>query len=244
MCKRINRRMKELELVDYKNYQEHLSIHKEEWAVLDSMCRITISRFYRDRSVFDAISAEILPALGREVERGGGAEIRCWSAGCGSGEEPYTLQIVWNLRIAHEMHRDTVFRVVATDPDSRLLDRAQKGKYGASAVKDLPAELLRNAFTEVGSVYAIRDAFAENIAFMKQDIREESPEGCFHLVLCRNLVFTYFEEALQVDILENMYEKIVPGGYFIVGAHEMLPRETTNLVPLSGIPCIYRKSRS
>jgi chemotaxis protein methyltransferase CheR len=96
--KRLNHRLRELNLPDLAEYRCHLEAHPAEWGVLGEICRITISRFYRDRVVFDHLHRVILPELARSAE-GRGAELRRWSAGCASGEEPYALKILWELRM-------------------------------------------------------------------------------------------------------------------------------------------------
>src|SRR5438477_9810042 len=95
VCRRIERRSRELGLTDLAAYRDYLERRPDEWARLDALCRVTISRFYRDRETFAALEQEVLPALAR-----GGAEIEVWSAGCASGEEPYTLALLWKLELA------------------------------------------------------------------------------------------------------------------------------------------------
>src|SRR5262245_46489236 len=94
VCKRIARRTAELGLGPIAASRPYLEAHPEEWSFVEGLCRVTISRFFRDRGVFDRLRLEILPELA--VARSEGA-VRAWSAGCASGEEPYTLAIVWQL---------------------------------------------------------------------------------------------------------------------------------------------------
>src|SRR5262249_33755531 len=89
VCKRLHRRIRELALPDLDAYRAYLDTHAEEWPAVDALCRVTISRFRRDRGVFDALEHDILPALAAREP-----EVRCWSIGCASGEEPYTLAIL------------------------------------------------------------------------------------------------------------------------------------------------------
>ena len=106
VLKRINRRLQELGLPSVKAYQGYLEDHPVEWATLDSLCWISISRFYRDQSIFQYLENALLPRLARLVIGRGESELRCWSAGCAGGEEPYTLAIVWkkHLGSAQEQH--------------------------------------------------------------------------------------------------------------------------------------------
>lgn len=95
VCKRLRRRLCELGLKDLDAYAAYLAVRPEEWVRLDALCRIPISRFYRDREVFRTLGTRVLPALAQGVAEAGGHLVRAWSAGCASGEEPYSLRIVW-----------------------------------------------------------------------------------------------------------------------------------------------------
>jgi chemotaxis protein methyltransferase CheR len=137
VCKRIVRRIGELGFEDLPAYREYLESRHEEWQMLDSLCRITISRFYRDQGVFNALHTLVLPSLAMRVVADNEKEVRCWSAGCCSGEEPYTLQILWKLRVMPAEGR-IFLRIIATDTDGELLERAEKGFFTESSLKALP----------------------------------------------------------------------------------------------------------
>ena len=94
VCKRIGRRLHELGLSDLQKYQQFLASHPEEWSMLDGLCRITISRFCRDRRVFRTLTTEVLPRLARQVQAANLETLEAWSAGCGAGEEPYSLTVL------------------------------------------------------------------------------------------------------------------------------------------------------
>ncbi len=223
VCKRLHRRIRTLGLSGLSVYRDYLDSHPEEWQNLDAICRISISRFYRDRAVFGALRAEILPSLAESAVLHGEKEVYCWIAGCASGEEAYTLGILWRLCVAPALGGDLSLRIVATDVDDDLLQRAHRGRYRSGTLRDLPEELISEAFDRSGVFYSVRKTFRENIAFARQDIRTELPEGPFHLILCRNLVFTYFEESLQREILMKMLKKLLRSGYLVIGIHESLP---------------------
>ncbi|UCG53230.1 MAG: methyltransferase domain-containing protein [Candidatus Latescibacterota bacterium] len=240
ICKRLTRRLCELGLPHAAAYRTYLSSHPNEWKTLDTLCRITISRFYRDRGVFDTIGRKILPTLAEKALTDKEPQIRCWSAGCGSGEEPYTIHMIWRLRVAPKLDSDLPIRITATDTSRILLDRASNARYTGSSIKDLPTKLRDAGFVKSGDGYTVRENFKENIEFLEQDIRSESPDGTFHLVLCRNLVFTYFEPTLQSEVLERIVRKLVPGGFLIAGIHEKIPGGIADLVPHEKTPGIYR----
>jgi chemotaxis protein methyltransferase CheR len=240
--KRLVRRMKELSLSTVSEYKAYLESHAEEWKLLDSLCQITISRFYRDRGIFNALRRDVLPRLGRDAVARDESKVCCWSAGCGSGEEPYTLQIIWTDDVRPALSTDIVLQVMATVTDNRLLDRARAGTYPASSLKDMPQDLKESAFDRVGGDFVIRDIYRSDVTFSNEDVRETVPVGEFDLILCRNLAFTYYEESLQEEILEAITGSLRPGGFVVIGAHESLPATGTDLVQHETTG-IYRKGR-
>ena len=239
VCKRLAGRLRELGLPDHAAYRAFLESHPGEWNVLDGFCRIPISRFYRDREVFESLERDVLPALAQAAVAAGRAELACWSACCASGEEPYTLAILWRLRLQRRFP-GLACRIVATDIEAHLLERARTGCYRASSLEALPPELLAEAFTRRGKELCVRDAFRAT-EFRQQDIRQAVPEGKFDLVLCRNAVLTYFEPALQHEVMRRVIARLRPGGALVVGIHESLPGALAGLVPWDGARAIYRK---
>lgn len=240
ICKRIKRRFKELGLSDISAYQDYLATHPDEWSRLDALCTIPISRFYRDKRGFDCLRREILPSVARRAMANAQKEVRCWSAGCAAGEEAYTLKIVWNTDLSQRF-RGLSLRVIGTDVDENLLRRARAGSYGMSSLKDLPPELLETAFTRSGKLYCVRESFRDAIDFRRQDIRTHLPAERFDIILCRNLVFTYFDEPSQRKLLPRITERLVPGGALVIGSHESLPEGTLDLTPWVAGPGIFRK---
>lgn len=240
VCKRIDRRIRELGLPDISAYREYLEGHPAEWSVLDTFCRIPISRFYRDRGVFDYLRNEALPSLAASVCTSKAKTLRCWSAGCASGEEPYTLSVLWKLDLAMQF-ADVAFEVTATDIDPHMLDRARRGCYSASSLKDFPPAWLPLAFENSDDVLCVKDEFRRPVQFLLQDIRQEVPDGVFHLVCCRHLAFTYSDEVLQRRVLERILAALVPGGILVTGKQEPLPVIPDQLQPCTPPIGMYRK---
>jgi chemotaxis protein methyltransferase CheR len=239
VCKRLSRRLAQLGLTDLSAYRTYLNDDPDEWRVLDAMCRVTISRFYRDRHVWDTLRSVVLPEILRGAKAAQAEEVRCWCAGCASGEEPYTLRIVWTLDVVRGKGRNPPLRVTATDSNADLLERAKRGLYAPSSLKSLPREWAEAAFESSRAGCAIRAAYKEGVVFIEQDIRREMPEGMFHLVFCRNLVFTYFDESLQRELAGEIAHRLVPGGFLLVGIHEALPSGTEGFDPLEGVKGVY-----
>jgi chemotaxis protein methyltransferase CheR len=230
VCRRIRDRMRELGLEGWDDYRAYLEPEGRaaEWDRLESLCGVTISRFRRDREVFRALEEEILPALAQRAapdRLGVPPVIRAWSVGCASGEEPYTLSVLWRLRLRERFPGE--LRILATDRDPAVLDRARAGRYPAATLRELPGAWVREAFRESDDDprerFHLRPSFREAVELRRQDVRRELPRGPFDLVLCRNLVFTYFDEGEQGRLLGRILERMTPGGALVLGSHETPP---------------------
>jgi len=238
VCKRLSRRLRELDLRSLDQYRARLDTHPGEWDVLDGLCRITISRFYRDRGVFDTIRGRILPTLARRALLRDDPVIRCWSAGCASGEEPYSLSLAWHLEVAADVPGADL-RIVATDVDPHLLERARQATYPPGALKELPEEWLAVAFERADGELHLRAEYRDPVELLQQDIRLEMPPGPFDLLLCRNLVFTYFDLSLQAELLPRILGRLRPRGFLVLGGHEALPPGDWPLEPSFGALPIF-----
>lgn len=202
------------------------------------MCRIPRSRFYRDRAVFAAIENEVLPALAQAALAQGRHELRCWSAGCASGEEPYTIALLWHLRVGPRFP-SLAMRIVATDVDARALERARTAWYSSTSVKEPPDALLCAGFESSGGEYCVRPAFRD-VDFVQQDIRETNPGGDFDLILCRNAVLTYFAPDEQAGVMTSIAARLRPGAALVIGLHEALPACCSALAPWPDARAIFR----
>lgn len=240
VCKRIRQRMAALACPDIAAYRRYLSAHEAEWGVLDACCRITVSRFYRDRGVFSTLTQTVLPELARGAQARDAPALRVWCAGCASGEEPYTLAIAWHQALAGCFPGLPV-DILATDADAGLLARANKACYPWSALKDLPPTWRDAAFWVQDERRCLRPEFAAPVRFLQHDLREPLSEGDFDLVCCRNLAFTYFGRELQLHVAQAIHDRLRPGGVLVLGIHESLPEGQTDFVVLSARLALYRK---
>lgn len=243
VCKRIGRRVKALGLEGAAAYRARLEADPAEWDVLDSLCRVTISRFYRDHHVFDVLREQLLPALLREAKARGETVFRVWSAGCASGEEPYTVAVLFHLGLAPQVP-GLRLELLATDADEALLERARRGCYPPGTLRELPPEWAAQAFTLTPEGdQCLAPELRQAPTFQHQDLRAEMPDGPFHLVLCRNVAFTYFAPPLQREVLTRLVERLAPGGLLVIGGHESLPEGPTGLEPAAGPLPLFRKPR-
>ncbi len=241
VCKRVDRRIQNLGLAGVEDYQAYLEKHPEEWGRLDPLCRITISRFYRDKGVFAALEQEVLPSLLQGVRKRGDTALRIWSAGCGSGEEPYTLAVLWAMELQSRFPEVSI-DIVATDADPNMMRRARDACYKFGSLKDLPESWRDRAFSQEHDAYCLKPDYKHNIEFLEQDIRQEQPKGRFDLVLCRNLAFTYFDDAVQLKVLRSIVAAMRDDAALVLGVHEKVPEEAEGLF-IERLP-IYNLAKS
>jgi chemotaxis protein methyltransferase CheR len=240
VCKRVQARLKELGLSDVAGYQTLLERSPPEWTRLEAMCPITISRFCRDRAVFDDLARVVLPGLAAAARQRGEGRLRCWCAGCACGEEVYSLRLVWDMQLAAR-YPELDLELLGTDSDAQVLARARNACYPRSSLREAQADWLGQAFAIQDSDYCMRPEFRHHIAFELQDIRHSLPEGPFELILCRNLVLTYFAPDLRRAVLTRMVARLRPQGALVVGMHERLPEGCTGLEPWPGCRACFRR---
>jgi chemotaxis protein methyltransferase CheR len=239
VCNRARRRANELWLSDLDGYRMYLEAHPEEWALLDSLTSITISRFYRDNGTFDFLTREVLPALAIQAREGGRDTLEVWSAGCASGEEPYTLAIIWELELAARFPALAI-RILATDVHPAMLDRAPPACFSPGSLRELPEPWRTEAFEVQGQLYCVRAPYKQGVTVAH--VRTDPPDGFFDLIMCRNLVFTYFEPALQRTIGTQLASSLRPAGTLVLGAHERLPVGLRGFELSDGGRKVYRPS--
>lgn len=222
VCKRLSRRLNELGLPNYAAYRDYVFDHETEWEVIDACCRVTVSRFYRDADVFDRITFDVLPRLGRAALKRGGSAVRAWSAGCGAGEEPFSVALAWHFRPAARFP-GLRLEIVATEIDDTQLTRARGGCYRQTSLRELPIDWVKAAFLSSEALHCLRSECQQGVAFLRQDIRANAPNGPFDLILCRNVAFTYFDPAQQRAVSAMLVRELASGGVLIIGRHEHLP---------------------
>jgi chemotaxis protein methyltransferase CheR len=230
--RRIERRRRALGLPDADAYRAFLEAHPEEWAAVDEACRITISRFARDRRVWEVLARDVLPRLAAEARDAGRAAVRAWSAGCGAGEEPYTLAIAAAITgVVPPLD------VLATDVHEGQLERARVACYPPGTLRELPPAWREAAFEMRGGLACVRESYRRAVRFTAHDVRTTPPPGPFDLVLCRNLAFTYLDEPHQRAAAAAFRAVLRGGGVLAVGIHERLPPDTPGFAPIER--CFY-----
>lgn len=239
VCRRVRTRLASLGLADARAYAAYLERHAAEWEVLEALCGITISRFFRDRPVFDCLAEHVLPALAGELPTG--QPLRVWSAGCASGEEPYSIALMWEREVGAAF-RGRALRVLGTDRDPRLLARAARGCYRASSLRELPPAWVERSFERRQDAFCLEPELRRTVTFECQDLRRTVPAGCFELILCRNLAFSYFEVSEQRRVLQSLADRLRPDGYLVIGLHEELPDGGAGFRPVPQSEYMFRRA--
>jgi chemotaxis protein methyltransferase CheR len=234
VCKRLVRRIVALGLGGPAAYRAFVDAHPAERAVLDELCRVHVSRFYRDRALFDALASQVLPTLASRAR----GPLRVWSAGCAAGEEPYTLALIWRYAVAPRFP-GLRLQIVATDVDGPSLDRARLACYPPSSLKELPPAWREAMFVARGPRLCLRDDLRDAVELRCEDVRERTPAGPFHLILCRNGPFTYFAAPLQRTVAARVAALLAAGGGLIIGYRERLPAGAPQLVADPGVRGLY-----
>jgi chemotaxis protein methyltransferase CheR len=239
VCKRLKQRLRDLGLDNCSDYRVRLERDPSEWRILDECCHITISRFFRDRGVFEVVRQIVLPGIAARARSERRAAL-VWSAGCASGEEPYTVKILWDVEVASAFPGISL-SIVASDVDQAMLARAREGCFEPTSLHELPPRLIEQAFDPLGPRYCVKPEHREGIEFVDQDLRTEMPPHIFDLILCRYVAFTYFAEPLQHKVLAGLLERLRPQGHLVIGTHEKLPGNGPGLTALDHAPQIFEK---
>jgi chemotaxis protein methyltransferase CheR len=239
VCRRIERRLRELDLAGVDGYRAYLESTPGEWQHLDALCHVTISRFYRDRAVFALLERSVLPELATRAAECGRV-VEAWSVGCASGEEPYSLVLAWEKAV-RPLFPTVPLLVDATDVDETMIRRAREASYGTSSLRDVPEPWRRRAFVHRGERYYLRPRFRRPVTVELRDVRDAGPRGPYDLLLCRNVVFTYFDLPLQRVVAERLARSIRPGGALVIGSHEILPEGAPMPRPWCARLGVYRR---
>ncbi|WP_379153378.1 CheR family methyltransferase [Paenibacillus sp. sgz5001063] len=193
--------------------------------------------FMRESEHFSYFQHHVLPeVMKRKNER----DLRVWSAGCSSGEEPYTLSMIIDEAFGGgKFGWDT--QLLATDICSAVLEKARRGTYGASAMKELPGNWRKKYFEpSAEGTYSVKPYLRSQVLFRRFNLMEERFPFTrrFHAIFCRN-VMIYFDHATRYKLVRKFYEWTEPGGYLFIGHSESLDRGLTDYRYI--MPAVYRK---
>lgn len=225
MFSRLVRRVRELRLGSFKAYGELLRGPEGEAEVGDFINAMTtnLTKFFREDHHFEFLESTALPRAVQRATQDGTRRIRLWSAGCSSGEEPYSIAIC--LRRAATALRDHDVRLLATDLDTNMVARAAAGVYPRAAVSELPPHWRNGHFRATDKTreqVAVDDALRERITFRPLNLLHDWPmSGPFDVIFCRN-VMIYFDGPTKARLINRLADLIQPGGWLFIGHSETL----------------------
>jgi chemotaxis protein methyltransferase CheR len=193
--------------------------------------------FFRDSDVYQYLEENLLPKL-----LASSSNLKIWSAGCATGEEPYSLAIIVDKLLQNYSGIRSV-SIFASDIDKDALAKAEKGEYHKKQLNGLSDSLIDKYFTKEGELYRVREFVRKSIRFDQFDLNKPSTRQGLDLILCRN-VMIYFSKEGQQHVHMNFYEALREGGYFVTGKAEMLSGEPSRKFQSIDIKCrVYQKSK-
>jgi chemotaxis protein methyltransferase CheR len=235
--KRIRRHMKALGCQDFEAYLTALDGDLALREKCEVLMTVSISRFFRDRGFWETLENQILPVIiPRDVER-----VKFWFAGCACGEEVFSFAILWD-RLRDRFQVLPEIKMLATDINLVCLERAQKGLYSLSSLKEVPEDVRSKYFKRHGKAnqYRIASSLERGISWRLHHLLHDPPDRNFHLIFLRNNLMTYYEDALKTPAFQKVVDCLVPSGVLIIGSHEKLPMEIKDLLPYRGYSYVFQ----
>jgi two-component system CheB/CheR fusion protein len=239
ISRRIERRMGLHQLARINDYLRYLRENSKESGLLFNELLIGVTSFFRDPPVWEQIKTEVIPAL--LASHSDGAVLRAWTPGCSSGEEAYTLAMVFKeaLDTANPSQRYSL-QIFATDLDKDAIATGRAGIYPRSTAVDLSEKRLNRFFVEDAGGYRVCNEIREMVIFAEQNIIADPPFTKLDLLSCRNLLI-YLESALQAKLIQLFHYSLNPGGFLVLGSAESTGAANGLFSPLSGKSRIYRR---
>ena len=235
--RRIAVRMRANNINSYAEYIRVLNHSSEEYDFLMNDLTINVTQFFRDESTFEALRDDVLPKLISTKQGHGQRVIKAWCAGCATGEEPYSLAMLFHLLLGPEISHWLV-RIYGTDIDLTCLKKAKEGEY--EGIASFRGRELKEYFDFNGK-YKLKDGIKQMLRFCPYDLTSEHWPNHFDLIVCRN-VLIYFSKSLQEDLLCAFYCNLNKDGYLILGKTETLVGESRKKYKSVNIrECIYQK---
>lgn len=222
LTNRALKRMKAVNVTSYYRYYKHLTesgAGKGEISVFLDSLTINETSFFRNRPQMDLFSDTILPEVISRKRSGGSLELNIWSAGCSTGQEPYTISMILHESIPDL--GDWRVRVMASDLSLTALERAQRGVYDSGRLEGVSPALVKKYFDEVQDGWKAKDELRDLVVFDFHNLMHENGAKSFDVIFCRN-VLIYFDESAQRKVIDRFHRALAPGGYIFLGHAETL----------------------
>ena len=215
---RLKERLREKKVDSLGEYYTRISSDKEELkSFLDSITT-NLTRFFRNQPHFDALEKFVVPELINNIKKGGANNtLRIWSAGCSTGEEPYTIAML----LSEKLPPLWKFEIIASDLSLKCLLTAKEGFYGDTKIDGIPPDYLPKYFDKVDGGYVIKPEIKSKIKFDYHNLNNDSGQRGFDIVFCRNVII-YFDEAAQKGVIDRFWDAMAPKSFLFIGHSESL----------------------
>ena len=237
--RRIAVRMRAAGVHTYDRYASVLDSNKHEYDLLLDALTINVTKLFRNWDAFDKVARTVIPVLWQAQQE----RIRVWSAGCASGEESYSLAILFHRhsRAVREARRLSRVGIIASDIDRRSLMAAARGAYQQQAFADTPEDIRRDYFAANSPAEVLPEAKAL-VRFERRDLlRDGPPENELQMIVCRNVII-YFDRGTQEALFERFHAALAPGGFLVLGKVEtLLGSIRTRFAAIDARARIFRK---
>jgi chemotaxis protein methyltransferase CheR len=220
--RRVNTRMNLTHIDDLKSYIELLRNNPEELNKLMDALTVNVTEFFRNSETFATLETEIIPKILQNKETDSRDVIKVWSAGCSSGEETYSLAILF-LEALRKSRKEYDLMIYGTDIDRISIIKAKSGIYESNKVSGIRKDLLDRYFEEHGNEYRIKPFVKENVNLSYLDLTSDFVQSLttYELILCRNVII-YFTLDVKKSLFMKFYQMLRKDGYLIIGKNESI----------------------
>jgi chemotaxis protein methyltransferase CheR len=213
---RLKERLREKNLTSLSSYLEAIKQSKEELKEFLDSITTNLTRFFRNQAQFDALEKYVIPELINNIRKVPGT-IRIWSAGCSTGEEPYTLAMLLNEVLPKAWN----FEILASDISLKCLMTAKEGFYAESKIVGIPDNYLAKYFHKVDGGFKVNADIQSKIKFDYHNLKNDSQQRNLDVVFCRNVII-YFDEAAQTDVINRFWDSLASKSFLFIGHSESL----------------------
>lgn len=243
---RLSNRIKELNLKSFGEYYYFLRFDASRKAELSRLFEVITTNetsFYRNPPQLKVFQEQILPATLAEIKKNGPKKLRIWSAGCSTGEEPYTLAIILHEVLKAELLTWDI-KITANDLSEAVLKAASQGRYSEYALRTTPKEIIDKYFIKKDAVYDVQPKLKNLIHFAPINLSDRlmlKRNERSHIVFCRNVII-YFDDEMKRQVIGSFYDNLLPGGCMLIGHSESLHNISRTFKPEYHVGTIvYRK---
>jgi chemotaxis protein methyltransferase CheR len=214
---RLRERLRENKVETVKKYFDQISKDKEELKNFLDSITTNLTRFFRNQAHFDCLEKHVIPELIKLKKAVGNSTIKIWSAGCSTGEEPYTIAML----LSEILPPPWKYEIVASDISLKCLMTAKEGLYNESKIVGIPDSYLKKYFDKVDGGYVVHSDIKSRIRFDYHNLKNDAGLRGLDLVFCRNVII-YFDEAAQTNVINNFYESMANKAFLFIGHSESL----------------------